>query len=318
MKYTTNCPPCQPKLKIHIPYIQLFFGDFILSHTRALDLSPADVIYYYLIIFPLVWSLGLVMAKKRFMDDFEEYEVTEDHHPSRGGLIIRSVFYSLILLINAALIFRVCMAEDPGSVSSLEINDNLRAAYAESEKDFQVYTQTVYDMYTSDGIYYATGLYLCPAADELQIAIRYNVRTADAAVKWTAENETVVALLEQSGLFPISKLSGQVLRDSVGRNITLSESKMREGDYFTFRLTDDFGNYYTAASDKKVSRILYVYHKLTFDGLTDENTNFYVEIYPLYNGTPDYNTVLGRMKVYSIDRSSNEYKLSGKEKSQLS
>ena len=261
---------------------------------------------------------GVVMAKKRFMDDFEEYEVTEDHHPSRGGLVIRFIFYGLILLINAGLIFRVCMAEDPGSVSSLAINDTLRAAYAESKDDFHIYTQTIYDMYTSDGIYYATGLFFCPSADELQVAIRYNVRTADAAVKWTSENETVVALLEQSGLFPISKLSGHVLRDSVGHNISLSESKMRGGDFFTFRLTDDFGNYYNATADKKVSRILYVYHKLTFDVLTDEKTNFYVEIYPLKDGDPDYTTVLGRMKVYSVDRSSNEYKLSGKEKSQLS
>ena len=258
------------------------------------------------------------MAGKHFMDDFEEYEVTEEHHPSRAGTVIRFIFYGLILLVNCAIIFRVCMAEDPKSVKNLSINETLRAAYAESTDDFHIYTQTVYDMYTSDGIYYATGLFYCPSAEQLQISIRYNVRTADGAVRWTADNEFIVSLLEKSGLFSISKISGTVMRRHIEENISLSESEMREGDFFAFRLTDDFGNYYPVTDDAKTTRILYVYHKLTFDGLTDKDSNFYVEIYPMKNGSPDYDTVLGRMKVYSIDRASDEYELSGKERSQLS
>ena len=256
--------------------------------------------------------------KKRFIDDFEEYEVTEDHHPSKIGTVIRVIFYSLILLVNCAIIFRVCMADDPREIKSLAINDTLREAYAESADDFRIYTQTVYDMYTKDGIYYASGLFFCPTADQLQISIRYNVRTADDAVPDSVLTATTPLLLSDFGVMRLPSLSGQVVRSRIVSSSALTERDMREGDFFTFRLTDDFGNYYDPSGDGKLTRLLYVYHKLTFDGLTDEETNFYVEIYPLRGDTPDYDTVLGRMKVYSIERPSDEYSLSGSERSKLS
>lgn len=255
--------------------------------------------------------------KKKFMDDFEEYEVTEDHHPSRIGTVIRFIFYGLILLVNGAIIFRVCMAEDPKSVKSFEINDSLREAYAESPDDFTVYTQTVFDMYTEDGIYYSTGMFLCPAAEQLQIAVRYNIRTADEAISGTSIGSSYASVLDGSGLLPISPLSGEILRRGAVVNISIPESEMRSGDFFTFRLSDDHGNYYMPSGDSKTTRILYVYHKLTFDGVSCDDSNLYVEIYPCYKGTPDYSTVLGRMKVYSTDRSLEEYHLSNSEKSKL-
>ena len=256
--------------------------------------------------------------KKRFIDDFEEYEVTEDHHPSKGGVVVRIIFYSLILIVNCAIIFRVCMAEDPRAVKKLAINETLRAAYAESKDDFHVYTQTVFDMYTSDGLYYSTGLFLCPEAGQLQVSVRYNVRTADGAMNGTPENDAIADFMAENGILPPAGVSGEVMRMYISSNVSVSESNMRTGDYFAYRLTDDFGNYYLPSDDIKISRILYVYHKLTFDGLTDEDTNFYVEIYPKYGGVPDYDTQLGRMKVYSSERQREEYSLSGSERSRLS
>lgn len=256
--------------------------------------------------------------KKRFIDDFEEYEVTEEHHPSKGGIIVRVIFYALIIAVNCAIIFRVCMAEDPGIVKKLAINEPLRAAYSESKDDFKVYKQTVFDMYTSDGLYYSTGLFYCPAANQLQISVRYNVRTVDSALVGSPQNDAIVSFMTDSGAFPPSRISGEVLKRFAASNISVSEDDIKNGDLFAFRLTDDLGNFYLPSDDADVSRILYVYHKLTFDGLTDEETNFYVEIYPKYGGIPDYETRLGRMKVYSIDREREEYSLSGSEKSKLS
>lgn len=256
--------------------------------------------------------------KKRFIDDFEEYEVTEDHHPSKIGTVIRVIFYSLILLVNCAIIFRVCMAEDPSVVKKLAINDTLREVYAESADDFHIYTQTVYDMYTKDGIYYASGLFFCPAADQLQVSIRYNVRTAADAVPDSVLGDTAPALLSEFGVLRIPSLSARAVLDQIISSSTLSEGEMREGEFFTFRLTDDLGNYYAPSDDFKLTRLLYVYHKLTFDGLTDGETNYYVEIYPLRGDAPDYDTVLGRMKVYSTERPIEEYTVSSSERSKLS
>ncbi len=255
--------------------------------------------------------------KKRFMDDFEEYEVTEEHHPSKLGTVIRFIFYGLILLVNAAILFRVCMGGDPASVKKLTINDTLRAAYTASPDDFTVYTQTVYDMYTEDGIYYATGMFFVPKAGQLQVSIRYNVRTADDAITGTSINETFSTLLSDSGLLPPSPLSGAVLRRGATVHLSFDQSELRDSDYFAFRLCDDEGNYYLVSNDEKSTRLLYVYHKLTFDGIPSNESNLYVEIYASYKGIPDYSTVLGRMKVYSNERALDEYRLSGNQKNDL-
>lgn len=256
--------------------------------------------------------------KKRFTDDFEEYEVTEEHHPSKGGMVVRIIFYILILLVNCAIIFRVCMAENPKAVEKLSINETLRAAYAESRDDFEVYTQTVYDMYTEDGLYYSTGLLFCPTADQLQVSVRYNIRTVDGAMVSSPENRAMTEFMRENGILPPSRISGNVIKTYLEESVSLSEDSIKAGEYFAFRLADDMGNYYLPSDEEKITRILYVYHKLTFDGLTEEDSNFYVEIYPKYNGVPDYDSCLGRMKVYSIDRAHDEYKLSGSEKSKLS
>ena len=255
--------------------------------------------------------------EKRFTDDFEEYEVTEEHHPSKLGTVIRIIFYIMIVLVNGAIIFRVCMAEDPGSVDKLEINDTLRAAYKKSPDDFSVYTQSVYDMYTEDGVYYATGLFLCPSAGQLQVTVRYNVRTADDAIAGTTVSDAQTALLDGSGLLPPSPLCGYVLKRGASVNVTFSESEMRDKDFFAFRLTDNDGNYYPVTADAKSTRILYVYHRLTFDGIPDKESDLYLEIYPSYKGAPDYTTVLGRMRIYSIERRRETYDLSKSELSSL-
>ncbi len=256
--------------------------------------------------------------KKRFIDDFEEYEVTEEHHPSRAGTVVRIIFYIMILLVNCAIIFRVCMAEDPKAVKNLKLTDALRAAYAEKGDELEIYTQSVYDMYTQDGVYYATGLFFCPSAGELQVSVRYNVRTADTAITGTPEGNMLAEALFEAGRFGVPSLSAEVIKRQVASTVTYSEGEMRNGDFFAFRLTDDEGRTYTPNDAERLTRILYVYHKLTFDGLPEDNVDYYLEIYPSYGGTPDYSTVLGRMRVYSTERSREEYSLSGSEKKGLS
>ncbi len=256
--------------------------------------------------------------KKSFVDDFEEYEVSEEHHPSKFGYVVKWIFFLLILFANGALIFRVCMAEDPRAVKSLAVNDALRAAYREYGDEFEIKTQHVYDMYTSDGIYYSTGLFYIPKARQIQVAVRYNIRTADGVVAGTPNNDMLVDVLESIRFFPPSPIANGVFVHHARSHVDISASDMRSGDFFAFRLVDDSSNYYTPTSSVKTTRMLYVYHKLTFDGVPEDGTNLYIEIYPLYGGLPDYTTVLGRMRVYSIERSADDYAISSSLKKELS
>lgn len=248
-------------------------------------------------------------TQKHIYEDFESYDdvpASEKYSKhSVFSIIMRVIFYTLILLVNCAVVFRVCMAEDPKSVSSPEINDVLRNAYAENE-DFVINTQTVYDMYTEDGIFYATGMFHCPSAEQLQVTIRYNYRTMP---------DVLIADELGLGFDTVEELSDD--ERELSEYNSLSASDVRENEYFAYRLKDDAGNVYEPSSKTKLSRFLYVYQTLTFDGVSAEGTNLYIELYMIRDGGVDYSAPVGRMKVYSCERELNEYELSGSEIKEL-
>ena len=189
--------------------------------------------------------------KKHIYEDFESYDdvpASEKYSkPSVFGIIMRVIFYALIMLVNCAIVFRVCMADDPKSVTSPEINDVLREAYAENE-DFLIQTQTVYDMYTEDGIFYSTGMFYCPSAHQLQVTIRYNYRTMP---------DVLISDELGLGFDTIEKLSDEDREKSEFNSLSASDVKGNE--YFAYRLTDDNGNVYEVSSKTKLPRFLYVY-----------------------------------------------------------
>lgn len=249
------------------------------------------------------------ISPNHIYENFESYDeipASEKYSkPTVFGTVMRVIFYSLILLINCALIFRVCMADDPKSVSSPVITDAFRVAYAEDSDNFSVKTQTIYDMYTEDGLFYSTGMFLCEAAEQLQVTIRYNYRTMPD-----------VLICDDLGLGfdTMEKLSDEERELSEYNSLTGSDIKNSE--YFAYLLKDDDGNVYEVSSQTKKSRFLYVYQTLTFNDVP-EGSNLYIEIYMIRDGGVDYSNPVGSMKVYSKDRDLEEYKLSSSEIKEL-
>ncbi len=258
--------------------------------------------------------------------EFEEYDdepVSEKYkRPTVFGTVIRVIFYALIILVNCAVIFRVCMADDPDDVTAPVINDTLIEAYKSSD-DFKIYTQTVFDMYTPDGVFYSTGMFYSPDADQVQITVRYNVRTMTEAL-----------IREELDIDDENMVTDEMRAQSKYGKITPDE--VRDGEFFAFRLSDDSENLYTPTKVEKNNRFLYVYYTLTFDNIEMEadledvdlkaenvkvsnNSNLYINLYTLHDGIADFEKdPVGSMKIYSNERTSDEYKLSGSEKSALS
>ncbi|MCD7782579.1 MAG: hypothetical protein LUI15_01570 [Firmicutes bacterium] len=231
--------------------------------------------------------------------------------PSIVFRIIRWIFYALILFVCVAIGFRIWMSGDPSEVKNLRINDALRAAYQADEENFAVYTQTIYDMYSDiyedtdlytnqdTGYFYSSGLFYIPSANEIQVSVRYNVRTL-----------------------------GTILSKN-GYDENMSQSEIMSGEFFAYRLTNEDddgvlaeGEYYVVpTSSEKLTRFFYVYYCLTFDGLTvEDGEDYYIEIYMLdEDGEPDYDSCVGRMKIYNTStRNLLEYDLSSSEKKELS
>ena len=211
----------------------------------------------------------------------------------------------LIMLHMMVAIFRVCMAEDPSSITSLYITENLKEAYKESD-DFTVYEQTVYDMFTEDGVFYSTGMYYCPAAEQVQVSIRYNVRTMTEAL-----------IREELGIEKDKMITDDMRSQSKYGSLTSNDVK--KGEFFAYRLVDDNGNVYKPATVNKTNRLLYVYYTFTFEGVETEGTNLYIELYTLFDGEANFDKApVGRMKILSSERTVYEYELSGSEEAELS
>lgn len=247
--------------------------------------------------------------EKRIYEAFESYDdepaEIKYSRPSPFKIAVKVIFYLFIVLVNGAIIFRVCSAEDPKSVLRPIITEAMREAYSEQD-DFAIYTQDIFDMYTEDGLFYSTGMFYTPSAGQLQVSVRYNVRTMPD-----------ILIVDELGLgFDSNEELSYDQRENSDFE-TLSSDIIKNTDYFAFRLTDDSGNIYLPAETVKLTRSLYVFHTFVFEGISNEDTNFYIELYLLRDGEPDYTSLVGKMKVYSYERPLKEYELSRSEISAL-
>ncbi len=241
--------------------------------------------------------------QKRIYEAFESYDEEPAEikysRPSPMKIAVKVIFYLFIVLVNGAVIFRVCSAEDPKAVLRPIVTEAMREAYAEDE-GFAIYTQDIFDMYTEDGLFYSTGMFYTPSAGQLQVSVRYNVRTMPD-----------VLIADELGLGFDSNEELSYEQRETSDFETLPSDVIKNTDYFAFRLTDDKGNDYLPEETEKMTRSLYVFHTFVFDVVPDEETNFYIELYLLRDGEPDYTSLVGRMKVLSCERPLKKYELSG-------
>ncbi len=213
----------------------------------------------------------------------------DDKKKKRGfGTVVRIIFYLFLLFVNGAIILRVCMYNDPKKIENLAATPRVREAYDAFDGNLTINTQQIYDMYTIDGHFYSTAFYYIAEAEEIQVAVRYNVHALE-------------------GFFTENGFDSEPTAEQI-----------RENEYFAFRLKDSYGNYYDPTFKESSSRFMYVYKKLAFDGIKVLNGKFDIEIYPIYNGTPDYDTVLGTMTIYNPELLTETYKLTKSDRERLS
>ena len=55
--------------------------------------------------------------------------------------IVRYVFIALVIVVNAAIVWRLCSSSDPSSMSRLLINDRIYDAFEENNEDLKIFRQ---------------------------------------------------------------------------------------------------------------------------------------------------------------------------------
>ncbi len=227
------------------------------------------------------------------------------------GVCLKVFFWSIVILINGLMLWRVFSSGDPRAVKTVAGNTDLRAAYEKYEADtdedkapFAVYQREhktiTDDMPDADaetpgnyGYFALTDVAIFPTAGQVQVVFRYN-------------NSTLDALVEDYGLdFEPDRKT--VWYDVSLRVVYDSTPDIPNDDRTTERR-------YAPTAANPAWKTLYTYEQLTFSGIKDFGsiTAMYVDFY--YVNDADYaKEPYGTLCIYLEGYNDAEYDLDRKD-----
>ena len=186
------------------------------------------------------------------MDYSENYPEEKDTYKDSGkiriGKIIGRVFKWLAILIivgvYAILFFRMYFFKVPSKFTEFVWTDEALAAYR-SDESFELVTQEPYESIDDDGYYQISDVWLCRAAGELQLTVRYNSRS------------TINTLMDKYML-----------------------AERPTGETFVYMLRDQNGKTYTDYRFASETRPMNEFRRLIFDGVDFTGvTTLYLDVY---------------------------------------
>ncbi len=212
------------------------------------------------------------------------------------GKSFKALFYLVIILINAIILWRVLFSGDPASIKPLAANEVTAHAYSEFGKDLVLQTQNQRTI-SGSGKFSVTDCVFIPQANQVQITIRYNNSTLsrlkedfDLESEPDRENEVFdVTIVKTTDLTPESK------------DDNTDPAKLREERFYPSEIA---GSAY---------KPLYSYRKYIFDNISyDDAVGMFVDIY--YKGDMDYSSSpYDALCIYDELMPLEERKLSGKD-----
>lgn len=171
------------------------------------------------------------------------------------GWAIRLLIGAMIFSVVGVLLWRILSSGDPASMTVLQPNEQIYAAYQEEGEQLQILHQQ-HDIIIRDGpskgYFSVTQSEFIPAADQLQITFRYN----NSTLKYVAEDYGKAAPLERGkDWFDVTvTIAYDLTPDNADDNDINHPDSVR------------FERYQPTACVKDTKN-LYNYERLTFDGI---------------------------------------------------
>ncbi len=206
--------------------------------------------------------------------------------------IVRYVFIALVIVVNVAIVWRLCSSSDPSSMSRLLINDRIYDAFEENNEDLKIFRQyhdTITRVERNYGYFSITDSIFIPDAEQAQVVFRYN-------------NSTL---------------------DSVAKDYNLDEPLSRDEVHFDVSLVIVYkdGSKVRIQADKEYlhdTKTFYNYYRYNFDSVKiDESVRYvFVDIY--YLDDLDYEKQsYGTLWIYDSDKKKIDISLSGADRNAL-
>ncbi|MBQ7379641.1 MAG: hypothetical protein IJW70_12060 [Clostridia bacterium] len=215
------------------------------------------------------------------------------------GWAIRLLVGAMIFSVVGVLLWRIVSSGDPASMTTLQPNDKICAAYQQEGEQLQILHQqhdTIIREGPSKGYFSVTQSEFIPAANQLQITFRYN----NSTLKYVAEDYGKEKPLERGkDWFDVTVTVAYDLTPSNTADNALNDPESVRFERFQ------------PTACVKDTKNLYNYERLTFDGVDicdgfDEQGNpimkadvlaVYVDIY--FNEDIDYDAEpLGTLLIY--------------------
>ena len=188
--------------------------------------------------------------------------------------LLKVLFLLLILFVYAILFFRLCSGSPPKSLTRLIWTESMLTAYAQAGEDFIVYSQEPAEHIAQDGYFGVYDIRYIPAAEELQLTVRYNNSSTEKLEEELTEKETEArrAAIETRLREENPDMSGSELSSLVEAELT---SELEENPIviqlseqpFLFILRDNYGRVYTSYSYISDEKTVYQYLRLSFEGV---------------------------------------------------
>lgn len=93
--------------------------------------------------------------------------------------ILKYIVLAIIVILNGALVFRVCMADDTSVLNKIAANETVKSAYSSLGDDFVVEDYIVAEKMTQNGEFSAYAMIYIPSAKQLQVTVRMNDSTLE-------------------------------------------------------------------------------------------------------------------------------------------
>ncbi len=181
------------------------------------------------------------------------------------GGSVKLIFYLVIIVINAIILWRVLFSGDLGEIKPLVSNEITAKAYSEHGKDLIIERQKQRTI-SSSGKFSVTDCVFIPQAEQIQITVRYNNSTLE---KLAADYELDKAPDRKNELFDITIVKTRDLTPDDTEDNT-DKSALSEERYFP------------SGEPKTAYKTLYTYKKFIFDNVTYEDAvGMFVDIYYL-------------------------------------
>nr|MBQ4318151.1 hypothetical protein [Clostridia bacterium] len=151
------------------------------------------------------------------------------------GKVLKLAVAALIVFVYGFFIVRLFISGDPAAVKNLVWNDAAFEAYTADPDGFEMMRQEVREVFTENGTFRVNEVRYSKELGQLQTTVRYN-------------NSTLKGLAEEYKL-----------------------PEIPEGESFIYILKDANGVEYTEYSFKGLSKNVYNYRQLIFDGIDFES-----------------------------------------------